>query len=85
VRFCARRGALAGVEQVATSLWSARRDLVGLLGRLLDGAEGLDHEHRVVRHDGAARLAHEVRVRHLLLVAHVHDVVDDVAAYSSTE
>ena len=46
---------------------------------LFDRAKGLDDEHRMMRDDGAAALAHDGRVRHILRVAHIHDVVDDVA------
>ena len=44
----------------------------------LDRAEHLDDQHAVVGDDGAAAFADDVRVRHLLGVADVGDVIDDV-------
>ncbi len=58
---------------------SATASTASALGMLLDRAEGLDHEDRVMRDDGAAALAHDGGMRHLLGVADLHDVVDDVA------
>ena len=51
-----------------------RRDVRVELGH----AEDVDDEHRVVRGDRAARLADDVRVRHLVGVADLLDRVDDV-------
>ena len=45
---------------------------------LADGAEHLDDQHAVVGDDGPAALADDVRVRHLLRVADVGDVINDV-------
>ena len=42
-------------------------------------AERLDDQHRVMRHQRPPALADDDRMRHLLRVAHVHEVVDDVA------
>ncbi len=44
----------------------------------LGHAEHVDHQHRVVRRDRAARLADDVRVRDLVGVADLLDRVDDV-------
>ena len=50
--------------------------LVG--ANFFDRAEDLDHEHAVMGDDGAAAFADDIRVRHLLRVAHVRDVINDV-------
>jgi hypothetical protein len=41
-------------------------------------AEHVEHEHAVVRHDGAAALGHDRRVFDARVVAHRLDVIDDV-------
>ena len=41
-------------------------------------AEHLDNQHAVMRDDGAAAFADDVRVRHFFRVAHVGDVINDV-------
>ena len=43
-----------------------------------DGAEDLDHQHAVMGDDGAAAFADDVRVRDLLGVADIADVINDV-------
>ncbi len=75
----ALREVLLGVDEVLDQLVIGRLELGRGHGRLLDGAEGLDHQHRVVGDDGPPRLGDDVRVRDLLVVADVGDVVDDVA------
>ena len=39
----------------------------------------------MMRHDRAAAFAHDVGMRDFLGVADIHDVVDDVVQYSSSE
>src|SRR3989441_1129509 len=43
-----------------------------------NGAEHFDDQHAVVRHEGAAAFADDVRVGHFLRVANVADVINDV-------
>jgi hypothetical protein len=47
-------------------------------GRFLDGAEGLDHQHRMMGHDRASPFVHDGRMRDAFGIAHVHNVPDDV-------
>ena len=66
------------LQDLARQLVIGGANLPRLERRLLDRAERLHHEHRMVRDDGAARFRDDVRMRHLLVVADIHDVVDDV-------
>ena len=53
--------------------------MVERLGRgFLDGPKGAHDQHGMMRNDGPTRLGNDVRMRHALVVADVHDVVDDV-------
>ena len=46
--------------------------------RFLDRAERFHHQNRVMRDDGAAAFAHDLRMRDPFRIAHVHDVLHDV-------
>ena len=59
--------------------------IFGRLNILFDRAKGLDHEHGVMRHDRAAAFADDRGMRDPLGVADVHDVINDVVAYSWSE
>ena len=70
----------AQVEQLRDRLGrfaGGRREFLRL--GLLDHAEDVDHEHGMVRDDGAAAFAHQRGMRHLLLVADVGHVIDHIA------
>ncbi len=72
------RGLAVGVVEVPHDRVHVERDLVRDLGDELVDAEDVHDEHGVVRGDGAARLAHDDRVRHVVGVADLHDAVDHV-------
>src|SRR5579872_209637 len=72
------REAGVDVQDLANQFVIAGADLVRLRGRLLDRAERLHDQHGVMRNDRPAGFRHDVRMRHALVVADVHDVVDDV-------
>src|SRR5689334_8947906 len=56
--------------------WHNAQVILGL--RLFDSAKYLDDQDGVMCRDRTARLARNVRMRYLLLVADIHDVIDAV-------
>ncbi len=70
---------LADVEQLPHQRVLDLAVLEHLPGRdFFNGAKDLDDQHAVMRHHRPSALADDVRMRHLLGVADIGDVIDDV-------
>ena len=74
-----RRQAVVGLDQIDQRLFHLRRRGLrhGLVAEAGD-AEHVEHQHAVMRDDRAAAFRDDRRVRHLRLVAHGLQVIDDV-------